>query len=109
MGEIEQICNRISVIQNGRLVAEGPIEELRGGTKVLVRADPMDKARRLAEAMYGIEQVQVSDGALLLASDPNRSAEITRELVTSGVDVSELRPVERSLEETFLELTSKEH
>lgn len=109
MGEIEQICNRVGVIQDGKLVAEGPIEELRGGTKVLVRADPMDKARRLAEAMYGIEQVQVSDGALLLAADPNRSAEITRELVTSGVDVSELRPVERSLEETFLELTSKEH
>lgn len=109
MGEIEQICNRVGVIQNGRLVAEGPIDELRGGTKVLVRADPMDKARRLAEAMYGIEQVQVSDGALLLAADPNRSAEITRELVTSGVDVSELRPVERSLEETFLELTSKGH
>lgn len=109
MGEIEQICNRVGVIQNGRLVAEGPIEELRGGTKVLVRADPMDKARRLAEAMYGIEQVQVSDGALLLAADPRRSAEITHELVTNGVDVSELRPVERSLEETFLELTSKEH
>lgn len=109
MGEIEQICNRVGVIQNGRLVAEGTIEQLRGGTKVLVRADPMDKARRLAEAMYGIEQVQVSDGALLLAADPDRSAEITRELVTSGVEVSELRPVERSLEETFLELTSKEH
>jgi ABC-2 type transport system ATP-binding protein len=108
MGEIEQICDRVGVIQNGRLVAEGPIDELRGGTRMLVRADPMDKARRLAEALYGSEQVQVSDGVLLLVADPDRAGEITRELVTGGVDVSELRPVERSLEETFLELTSKE-
>ena len=108
MGEIEQICDRIGVIQNGRLVAEGPIEELRGGEKVLVRAEPMDKAKGLAEALYGPEQVQVSDGALLLATAPDRSGEITRELVTSGVEVSELRPVERSLEETFLELTNNE-
>lgn len=108
MGEIEQICDRIGVIQNGRLVAEGPIEELRGGERVLVRAEPMDKAKGLAEALYGSEQVQVSDGALLLATAPDRAGEITRELVTSGVEVSELRPVERSLEETFLELTNKE-
>lgn len=105
MGEIEQICDRIGVIQNGSLVAEGPIEELRGGARLLVRADPMDKARRLVEQMYGAEQVQTSDGALLLEADPGRAGRITRELVTSGVEVSELRSVERSLEETFLELT----
>jgi hypothetical protein len=68
----------------------------------------MDKAKGLAEALYGSEQVQVSDGALLLATAPDRAGEITRELVTSGVEVSELRLVERSLEETFLELTNKD-
>ena len=30
MGEIEQICDRVGVIQNGKLVAEGPVTELRG-------------------------------------------------------------------------------
>lgn len=109
MGEIEQICDRVGVIQDGRLVAEGTVEELRGGSRLLVRAYPMDKARRLVEALYGTEQVQVSDGALLLTADPDRAGEVIRELVTSGVEVSELRPVERSLEETFLELTGKEH
>jgi ABC-2 type transport system ATP-binding protein len=40
-------------------------------------------------------------------TDPSRSAEINRRLIGSGVGVSELRPVERSLEEVFFQLTGE--
>ena len=109
LGEVEQICDRVGVIRNGKLVAQGTVGELRGQARLLVRADPMDRARQLVEEMHGVEQVQVSDGALVLATDAAQAGEITRELVTSGVMVSELRPVERSLEDTFLELTGQEN
>ena len=109
LGEVEQICDRVGVIRNGKLVAQGTVGQLRGQARLLVRADPMDRARQLVEEMHGVEQVQVSDGALVVATDAARAGEITRELVTSGVVVSELRPVERSLEETFLELTGQEN
>ncbi len=109
LGEVEQICDRVGVIRNGKLVAQGTVGELRGQARLLVRADPMDRARQLVEEMHGVEQVQVSDGALVLATDAEQAGEITRELVTSGVVVSELRPVERSLEETFLELTGQKN
>jgi len=109
LGEIEQICDRVGVIRNGKLVAQGTVGELRGQARLLVRANPMDRARQLLEEMHGVEQVQVSDGALVLATEAAQAGEITRELVTSGVLVSELRPVERSLEETFLELTGQEN
>ncbi len=49
------------------------------------------------------------DDALVLATEPSQAAEIARVLVTAGVAVSELRPVERSLEATFMELTEEEH
>jgi len=109
LGEVEQICDRVGVIRNGKLVAQGTVGELRGQARLLVRANPMDRARQLVEEMHGVEQVQVSDGALVLATDAAQAGEITRELVTSGVLVSELRLVERSLEETFLELTEQEN
>ena len=47
-------------------------------------------------------------GRLRLTVDPARAAEINAELVGAGLRVSELRPVERSLEEMFLELTGGE-
>ncbi|HLQ53413.1 MAG TPA: ABC transporter ATP-binding protein, partial [Streptosporangiaceae bacterium] len=47
LGEVEQICHRVGVIQNGRLVAEGTLDELRGATGLLVRATPEARARQL--------------------------------------------------------------
>ncbi len=69
---------------------------------LLVRAEPIDWASRLIEEICGAEPVQVSDGALMVATDIMRAGEINYKLVTSGVAVSELRPVEWFLEETFL-------
>jgi ABC-2 type transport system ATP-binding protein len=45
---------------------------------------------------------------LRLTADPGRAAEINAGLVNAGLRVSELRPLERSLEEMFLELTEGE-
>jgi ABC-2 type transport system ATP-binding protein len=52
--------------------------------------------------------VQVLDGTLRLESDPADTPRINRELVLAGVAVSEIRPMERTLEDVFLELTAEE-
>ena len=109
LGEVEQICDRVGVISHGRLIAEGTVADLRGQAQLLVRADPLERAQRLAEQLYGIERVQVMDGALVLATDPAQAAELARVLVTNGFALSELRPVKRSLEATFMELTGEEY
>jgi ABC-type multidrug transport system ATPase subunit len=109
LGEVEQICDRVGVISHGKLIAEGTVADLRGQAQLLVRADPLERAQRLAEQLYGIERVQVMDGALVLATDPAQAAELARVLVTNGVAPSELRPVKRSLEATFMELTGEEY
>jgi ABC-2 type transport system ATP-binding protein len=108
LNEVEQICDRIGVIQSGRLVAEGTISELRGEVGVLVRATPQDKARDALQQLLGAAQVTETDGAFNLKTEPGRAAEINRALVQAGVDVSELRPNSLSLEEVFLNLTSDE-
>src|SRR5437588_1966325 len=90
--EVEQICDRVGVIRQGRLIAEGTVVDLRGQAKLLVRATPLEQAQRLAEQLYGNERVQVMSGALELAIDPAQASEIARVLVTAGVALSELRP-----------------
>src|SRR5205807_8672075 len=67
LGEVEQICDRVGVIRQGRLIAEGTVADLRGQAKLLVRANPLKQAQRLAEQLYGNERVQVIDDALVLA------------------------------------------
>ena len=107
MGEIEQICDRVGVIQNGKLVAEGPIAELRGEGGLLVRAEPTDKAVQVASNISGVEEVSISDETIRITVDPEKAPEIARTLIEAGIDIKEIRPAQRSLEEAFFELTKE--
>jgi ABC-type multidrug transport system ATPase subunit len=108
LGEVQQVGDRVGVISRGALIAEGTVDELRGRGSVLVRAEPLDAAREGAEQVLGKGNVEVVDGALRLASDPADIPRLNRELVLAGVAVTELRSVERTLEDVFLELTGEE-
>ncbi len=108
LGEVEQICDRVGVIQRGELVAQGTVSELRGREGLLVRAEPVKYAHEIAKRLAGVEEVKETDGMLRLTTDPGRAAEINAKLVSAGLRVSEIRPSEQSLEEVFLELTGGE-
>jgi ABC-2 type transport system ATP-binding protein len=105
LGEVEQICDRVGVISNGRLVRQSTVRGLLGEEGVLVRAQPIDQAEDLLSRMFGPEVISRQDGAIHLVTKPACSVEINRQLVSAGIGVSELRPFERSLEEVFFQLT----
>jgi ABC-2 type transport system ATP-binding protein len=107
LGEVEQICDRVGVISRGRLIAESTVEELRGKGALLVGAKPLDRARECVEQLLGAERVEVLDGTLRLDADLAAAGRINRELVSAGVEVTELRRTERTLEEVFLEMTDQ--
>ena len=109
LGEVEQMCTRIGVIRKGKLVAEGTIDELRGSSTLTIRATPTDQAMAVLTGECGADKVKVTaDGAFSLSVEPARAAELNRRLVQAGLDVTELRESERSLEDVFMELTGTE-
>jgi ABC-type multidrug transport system ATPase subunit len=108
LGEVEQVCDRVGVIHRGELMIEGTVDELRGGGGILVKAEPLEEAQRVAAGLAGVEGAEIEDGMLVLDTAPERAAEINASLVAAGVRVSELRPLARSLEDAFLELTRGE-
>ena len=108
LNEVELTCDRVGVIAKGKLVAEGTVDELRarsGGRTLRIHATPLEQAQRLLESLLNPDQVRVVDGSLVLSVDPAQAASINRRLVADGVDVSELRVDEQSLENVFLQLT----
>jgi ABC-2 type transport system ATP-binding protein len=106
MGEVEQVTDRVGVIRDGSLVAEGTVEELRGRAGLRVRAEPLAEAARLIGAQPGVDAVTCGDGLLDVTVDTDRAPAINRALVEAGVAVSELRAQQASLEDVFLELTT---
>jgi ABC-type multidrug transport system ATPase subunit len=106
MGEIEQVSDRVGVIRDGSLVAEGTVGELRGRAGLRVRAEPLSEAARLVGALVGVDQVTSVDGLLDVAVDTAQAPAINRALVEAGIAVSELYAQQASLEDVFLELTA---
>jgi ABC-2 type transport system ATP-binding protein len=107
LSEVEQTCDRVGVIQRGRLITEGTVDELRGQALLEVQATPVERAQTVLAQLVGADKVRLVNGRFQLNVDPNRAAEVNRQLVADGIDVSELRRAERSLEEVFLQLTEE--
>jgi ABC-type multidrug transport system ATPase subunit len=108
LGEVEQMCTRIGVIQSGRLIAEGTIEQLRGASLLHIRAEPVATAQEILVRMLGADAVSLGDGIFAIRVGLERAGEINRALVTGGADVTELTSGQRSLEDVFIELTGGE-
>ncbi|HEX6969073.1 MAG TPA: ABC transporter ATP-binding protein [Micromonosporaceae bacterium] len=110
LGEVEQVCDRVAVIDAGRLVAEGKPSELGDlltGGGIIVAADPQDRAISCLREHEAVQSVQIDGEHLRVVVDPAHTPELNRRLVAAGVDVRELRPFGHSLEDAFLALTGR--
>jgi ABC-type multidrug transport system ATPase subunit len=108
MTEIEQISDRVGIIRDGALVAEGTVDDLRGRAGLRMRVAPIEDAARLLAARADVRSVARVDGLLDATVDPARAPDINRALVEAGVAVSEIYAQKASLEDVFLELTTNQ-
>jgi ABC-2 type transport system ATP-binding protein len=108
LGEVQQICDRVGIINEGRMVAERNVDELRGRRELVIAADPIDDARARLTGLYGADAVRTEDHRLRVGVEPRDVAKVNRVLVEAGIAVSELRTAERALEDVFFDLTTKE-
>ncbi|WP_433652444.1 ABC transporter ATP-binding protein [Micromonospora zamorensis] len=105
LGEIQLICDHVTIISQGRRVAAGRVDEVLAGYdrhEFLVRvADP----ERAAELLHAAELTAVVDGEALVVSGASDPTVISRVLGEQGLWVGELTPLRPDLESVFLELT----
>jgi ABC-2 type transport system ATP-binding protein len=107
MAEVQEVCDRVAVIAEGRMVAEATVADLRGGSSLLVAAHPVDRATDVLRDLSVVEAFRREGTDLRLDVDRRHTAMIVRTLVTSGVDVTEVRRDERQLEDVFFEITGR--
>jgi ABC-type multidrug transport system ATPase subunit len=100
LAEIELLCDRVGVLDRGRLVVQDRLDVLRGPTgRHHVRTPDVELARAMLDGV-----VEHADAGELLVrhSDP---AALNRQLVEGGVRVELLAPERRTLEDVVLEAT----
>ncbi len=115
LSEAQQLCDRVLIINRGRIVAEDTPEglqtRLQGGRQIMVRvANPNVDLLPAVSALEGVLRVlPEEDGALRVDARPGVDVRpaLAQTLVQNGYDLLELRQAGMSLEEIFLELTQE--
>ena len=105
--EIEQLCNRVGIIHEGRLLYEGGTDALVApASRFKLRVDNLLAATELLTKEPDVTVSQNGDVFLHIDADGERISAVNALLVAHGIKVYEVTPAQESLEEAFLRLTA---
>jgi len=106
LAEVEQVCTHVGVMRTGKLVFQGPLAQLRGPARLLVRTPKPDLAASVLRDL-GLTSVSVTDEEVSAELGGMLPEVICERLVHAGVPVAGLETPRRSLEDEFVELTGE--
>jgi ABC-2 type transport system ATP-binding protein len=113
LDEVERTCDAVAIVDRGRVVRQGSIDDLVRGRGTVVHVDCSDPATagRLIDATTIAAEMTVGDGSLTLTLAPGATrevvAEINRRIVDGGISVYGLGEVRTTLEDWFLSVTTR--
>ena len=113
LSEAERLCHRVAIIRAGRLLAVGPVEDLKRGSAapaIDVRGRGLSPAlvERVA-ALPGVARIETADGGLTVFWKERADASsLLRVLVEGGAEIDEVTPRKATFEAAFLKLVKDE-
>jgi ABC-2 type transport system ATP-binding protein len=105
LSEVEELCDRVTIIRAGKTVETGSLASMRHLTRTSFRVTTAADARSLA-SLAGVHDVRREADALVFDADTDRLPSVLAELTRLGLD--DLRVSPTSLEELFLRHYSDE-
>lgn len=115
LSEAEQVCDRVLIINKGRIVAEGaPVslrQQLQPGAHLYVEIEGADlnHALELLSRINGVEQVQPQGSGFTVRVKPGHEirGDVAQRVIEAGYRLLELRPVAMTLEDMFLDIVGR--
>jgi ABC-2 type transport system ATP-binding protein len=107
LSEVEQICDRVIIIDRGYLVRAGPLREMLAESnqvEIVVDQLPDELEQALKETGVTVER---EAARVRLLVDPAQKRAVVEKLWGGGCDVVSLTPMKSSLEEMFLKLVGR--
>jgi ABC-2 type transport system ATP-binding protein len=105
LGEVEQVCDRVAIINLGEIVREGAVEDLLSGKSYLrIEASPLDKASVILGEQW---TVAANEHWLTVYAAREDIPHVVRRLVEHDVDVYHVAAERQTLEEYFLSVVQE--
>jgi len=109
LSEVEKVCDSAAIIDRGRVLEHGTIDELAGGRAQALTIGCEDRGAALAALTGFVRRVECAEGLLRVTVDGDArtaAAALNARLVAAGVDVWHLQLERATLEQRFLNITS---
>ena len=109
LDEIEKVCDRVIVIEKGKIIADDKLENLVADEiiKTLIRTHDVEKTEILVREL-GVRYELTNDGFVFENLDREEKARIITYLVNNNVELDTIRELHTSLEDRFLQITGGE-
>jgi ABC-2 type transport system ATP-binding protein len=107
LAEVEEVCNRVAIVNDGRIAFEGRLDELRASFGISYRLQTADDETATRAARDLGVSVEVGEEGLSLDSDRDAVDRLTVELGRRGIAIRHLARQQRSLEDLFFQLTEE--
>jgi ABC-2 type transport system ATP-binding protein len=105
--EVQELCDRVAIVNRGKIVYEGELHDLRrqAGRGYGLRTDDDARARQVAAAHDGIDVLADPQGGLRLHGGEQAIGALSVALGQAGVAILSLTPELATLEDLFFKLT----
>jgi ABC-2 type transport system ATP-binding protein len=107
LSEVEQVCDRVGIIDHGRVVASGSLDDVLGQSETQVRVTGLKPTDLAAIEPFGPPSLD-GDRLSVRPMDAGRTHELVAQLVRMGAQVHDVRSGRGSLEQRFLELVARD-
>lgn len=107
LSDIEQLADHLVIVQKGRITHQVSMAELHGAGKAVVVETNDNQTALTILNEQGFDNIQVTDGQLLIPMEIDRRGEIAKAIVAAGLELKELHLKQSTLEETFLAWTEE--
>lgn len=110
LSEIEMICDRVGIINKGKMVRVSTVKELvkEAAERVEWRVSPIQKALELLNKDSSIQDVIVKDDIILCRMSPLKINEVIQKFVAEDIQVNGVKTMSETLEDLFMEMTGGE-
>lgn len=104
--EVQQVCDRVTIIQRGKVLESGGVDELlKRGSYLEVAVERPDEAAAILRELPWVESVAPHNGRLAIVAPLEEAANVNRALAERGLYASTIVPHLNTLEDVFLDLT----
>lgn len=108
--EVQELCDRVAIVDEGRVVYEGALDSLRrqGGAKYRLRSTDDARAVEIARAQTGVEGAAIGEHGVIFQAEEEHVGGLSLALAAAGVGILSLTPELATLEDLFFRLTEQD-